>query len=240
MATPRARTPSKAEQRQARLAAAKAAAAAAQRRERHIRLGLAAGAVLVVVALIVVGVLVLRGSNTSSTAAIPSAPASTAAGRDTNPPWAAPADASSAVAAAGLPMLGAEGTALHIHAHLDVIVNGRPVSVPAEIGIDQAAQKISPLHTHDTTGVIHIESPTQAQFSLGQFFSEWQVSLSGSHIGALTADDTHLFKVYVNGQPYTGDPAGLILKAHDEIALVYGTAAQQTNVPNTYQFPAGY
>jgi hypothetical protein len=240
MATPRAGTPSKAEQKQARLAAVKAAAGHAQRRERRIRLGVAAGAVLVVAALIVVGVLVFGGSKKPSSVAIPSTPASTATGRDSEPPWAAPADASGAVAAAGLPMLGAEGTALHIHAHLDVIVNGRPVTVPAEVGIDEGAQKISPLHTHDTTGVIHIESPTQAEFSLGQFFSEWQVSLSGSNIGALKADGTHLLKTYVNGQPYTGDPAGLVLKAHDEIALVYGTAAQQTGVPSAYQFPAGY
>jgi hypothetical protein len=150
-----------------------------------------------------------------------------------------PADASAAVAAAGLPMLGEEGAALHIHAHLDVIVDAKPVAVPAQIGVDASAQKISPLHTHDTTGVIHVESPTQAQFSLGQFFTEWQVSLSATNVGGLKTDDAHLFKAYVNGQPYTGDPAGIILKAHDEIALVYGTADQQKNIPSAYQFPAG-
>jgi hypothetical protein len=137
-------------------------------------------------------------------------------------------------------MLGAEGTALHIHVHLDITANGKPVTVPAEIGIDGSAQKISPLHTHDTTGVIHVESPTQAQFSLGQFFTEWQVSVSATNIGGLKADDTHLFKAYVNGQPATGDPAAIILKAHDEIALVYGTADQQKDIPSSYKFPEGY
>jgi hypothetical protein len=31
----------------------------------------------------------------------------------------------------------------------------------------------------------------------------------------------------------------IILKARDEIALVYGTTEQQTNPPATYTFPAG-
>jgi len=30
-----------------------------------------------------------------------------------------------------------------------------------------------------------------------------------------------------------------ILGAHDEITLVYGTAAQQANPPSTYPFPQG-
>jgi hypothetical protein len=123
---------------------------------------------------------------------------------------------------------------------LDVIVNGAPVQVPANIGIDEVRQRISPLHSHDTTGVIHIESPTApATFTLGQFFTEWQVSLAADHIGGLTADGTHQLKAYVNGKPYTGDPAGLVLAAHDEIAIVYGTQAQQTNVPSTYQWTNG-
>jgi len=74
---------------------------------------------------------------------------------------------------------------------------------------------------------------------LGQFFTEWRVSLAADHIGGLTVDGTHQLKAYVNGKPYTGAPADLVLAAHDEIALVYGTQAQQTNVPSTYQWTNG-
>ena len=77
-------------------------------------------------------------------------PATTAVGRDTLPPWSAPTDAAAAMRAAGLPMLSREGTVEHIHAHLDVRVNGQPVDVPAMIGIDRRG--ISPVHTHDSTG----------------------------------------------------------------------------------------
>ncbi|WP_345630878.1 hypothetical protein [Rugosimonospora acidiphila] len=204
------------------------------------KFGIGGGIAAAVIALIVVGVLALGGGGGKpATTAIPATPATTASGRDTSPPWAVPANVPAAVHEAGLPMLGAEGTTLHIHAHLDVIVNGAPVTVPAEIGIDNADQQISPLHTHDTTGVIHIESPTQAQFSLGQFFTEWQVSLSADHIGNLGADTTHQLRAYVNGKPVTGDPAAIVLHAHDEVAVVYGTAAQQQNVPSSFAFPAG-
>jgi hypothetical protein len=223
--------------KRARIAAAKAAAARTRRRGQLTRWGIGGGVVAAIVALIVVCLVVLTGGKPASTA-IPATPTTTASGRDSAPPWPVPADVPAAVRAAGLPMLGAEGTTLHIHAHLDVIVNGRPVTVPAEVGIDGAAEQISPLHTHDTTGVIHVESPVQATFTLGQFFTEWQVSLASDHIGSLTADATHQLRAYVNGKAVDGDPAAIVLHAHDEIALVYGTAGQG-DVPSSYAFAPG-
>jgi hypothetical protein len=41
--------------------------------------------------------------------------------------------------------------------------------------------------------------------------------------------------VYVNGQPYTGDPARLELDSHQEIAFVIGTPPKQ--IPRSYKFP---
>ena len=244
------RRPTKAETKRERVEAARAAAARAQRRSRNLRVGLWSAAGVAVLALAAIMIVVLNPDPAQPAAAAPtptvsaptpavtpSTPAVSAPGRTSIPPWDAPADASAAVAAAGLPMLGEEGNAVHIHAHLDIIVNAAPVRVPADIGVDEARQKISPLHSHDTTGVIHIESPTKpATFTLGQFFTEWQVSLSADHLGGLTADGTHHLKVYVNGRLHHGDPAGIVLAAHDEIAIVYGADAQQTAVPNTYQW----
>ncbi|MFI5520519.1 hypothetical protein [Streptomyces platensis] len=66
-------------------------------------------------------------------AGIPTVPMKTASGRTTGPPWDAPSDPSARVEAAGLPMLGGEGEVEHIHAHRDVIVNSKPVAVPADI-----------------------------------------------------------------------------------------------------------
>jgi hypothetical protein len=231
------------ESRKERAAAARKATERArqqERRQRRMITGVAIG--LAAVVLVVVGLVVAldRPDKAPAAQAIPTPPPTTAApGRTDPPPWSAPADTSARVRAAGLPMLGAEGTVEHIHAHLDVIVDGQPVVVPAELGIDESAGQISPLHTHDTTGVLHIESPVQADFTLGQVFTEWQVSLSADQIGGLHAGDGKVLQAYVNGKPVSGDPAGIVLHAHDEVAVVYGTPAQQANPPSSYAFPAG-
>ena len=118
-----------------------------------------------------------------------------------------------------------------------MIVNGVPVPVAADIGVDETARLMSPLHTHDASGVIHVEAPTAGTpYSLGQVFTEWDVALSGTQLGALSTDGTHTLTAYVNGTVVTGDPAAITLAAHQEIALVYGPADASLDVPSTYAF----
>jgi len=59
----------------------------------------------------------------------------------------------------GLPVLTVEGTVLHTHQHLDIYINGKQTEIPGGIGINEVAGFVSPIHTHDTTGIIHVESP---------------------------------------------------------------------------------
>ena len=59
---------------------------------------------------------------------------------------------------AGLNPLGAEGEVVHIHQHMDIYVNGKRVTVPTGIGIYDG-QFLTELHTHDATGLLHVESP---------------------------------------------------------------------------------
>jgi hypothetical protein len=232
--------PSESRSRKARAdAARKAMERAKQRERRQRRMLLGATIGLVAAVLVAVGLVIALNRPAKVSAAIPTTPLATAQGRTDQPPWSIPADTTAQVRAAGLPMLSTEGTVEHIHAHLDIIVNGQPVVVPADLGIDQSTKQLSPLHTHDTTGVVHIESPVQANFSLGQLFTEWQVSLSANQIGGLTVGNGNVLQAYVNGKLVTGDPAAIIMNAHDEIAIVYGTAAQQANPPSSYAFPAG-
>ena len=76
--------------------------------------------------------------------------------------------------AAHVPLLTAEGLATHIHTELHVIVNGKSLEVPALIGIDEASGHIAALHTHDTTGLIHVESPKENDsYTLRQFLTVW-------------------------------------------------------------------
>jgi hypothetical protein len=202
----------------------------------------AAAGIAVVAALIVAIVITTkndRHESASGAVSTQNSPATNAVGADILPPWPAPSDATAAASKAGLPMLSTEGMAEHIHIHLDVLVDGKPVPVPANIGIDTARRAISPLHTHDDSGVVHVESPVKREFSLGEFFTEWGVSLSSDNIGGLRAVDGKTVRAYVNGQPRTGNPAAIMFAQHDEIALVFGPPEPGEKVPATYEFPPG-
>ena len=151
------------------------------------------------------------------------------------PPWDAGSDQLQLrLRRIGLPALQAEGQVLHIHQHLDLFVDGRKVTVPANVGIDPSGAFISDLHTHDTTGIIHVESPTEQQFTLGQFFAVWAVPLSATQIGSLKGKRV---RTWVNGKPVNADPTRIILAAHQEIVLAYGAAPK--TVPSKYDFPEG-
>ncbi|GAA3550854.1 hypothetical protein GCM10022222_37960 [Amycolatopsis ultiminotia] len=201
------------------------------------------GGVVAVVALLVVVIVVVANTSkpqdNATATNLNSPPATTAVGRATPPPWPAPADATAAVRAAGLPMLTEEGAVEHIHAHLDVRVDGRAIEVPAFLGIDQNRASISPLHTHDPSGVVHIESPVARRFSLGELFSEWDLSLSANNIGSLRSGDGKTVRVFVNGKQQNGNPAAVTFSAHDEVAVLYGTPQPGENVPSRYDFPSG-
>jgi len=76
--------------------------------------------------------------------------------------------------AAGVPLLDQEGLATHIHTSLVVMVDGKRKTVPAYIGIDTDGGKIAALHTHDTSGLIHLESAKENDdYTLEQFLTVW-------------------------------------------------------------------
>ena len=171
------------------------------------------------------------------------------------PPWPAPSDPIARTLEAGLKPERKEFFAIHLHAHLDVFVNGEPVEVPAGIGIDitdpgvrrfedlggigyggiELCDKpcISPLHTHDTTGVLHTEAPENVTNSLGEFFVEWGVRLDERCVGVFCEPEASI-AVYVDGERYVGDPAGIALENLREIAIVIGSFPSE--VPSTYDF----
>jgi hypothetical protein len=121
--------------------------------------------------------------------------------------------------------LPAVGGAIHVHSHLDVFVNGSRVTVPANIGIARDAE--SPLHTHDETGVVHLESADpNTEFALGQFLDVWGLRLTTTCIGGYCNDANAQLRVFVDGKPYQADPRTLRLKDQEEIVITYGTADQ--------------
>ncbi|TLX79342.1 MAG: hypothetical protein E6L05_01050 [Thaumarchaeota archaeon] len=90
------------------------------------------------------------------------------------------------------------------------------------------------LHTHNTSGVIHIEAPANKDFTLGQFFSVWGQTFSNTQIFDKMTSDKETLHVYVNGKEVNGDLRNIKINAHDEIAIVYGTSP--IIIPSIYDF----
>ncbi|MDQ6826978.1 MAG: hypothetical protein M3Z14_07270 [Candidatus Eremiobacteraeota bacterium] len=147
--------------------------------------------------------------------------------------------------------------AFHIHTHLSLFVNGQRLAIPDGIGIpdphpDSPAGYVPGgkcfyhLHSHQTEGVIHIEAPAPAQFTLGQYFDIWGQTLSSSniagHAGSVqiyTAQPTSPASLSTgNYTLYAGDPRAIPLLAHEEIVLEVGPPFV-TSLPQI-DFSAGY
>ena len=131
-----------------------------------------------------------------------------------------------------------EQLVFHNHAHLDIFINGQPYTIPGQIGID-AGRCIYWLHTHDDTGVIHIESPVARQYTLGQFFDIWNKKFSNTQLLDNVANAKNTLSVYVNGSKVNAgmNYRDVKLNQHDQIAIVYGNAP--INIPSKYSFANG-
>jgi hypothetical protein len=128
----------------------------------------------------------------------------------------------------GMSCMTTEGTALHIHSYLEIYVNGQPVTVPPGTGI-VGNSCLYPLHVHDgEPGIIHVESPVQATYTLGAFFDIWGQPLSKTRVMQYTADASHplVFEVFdANGHlsKVMGDPLSVPLQAHETIVILYNS-----------------
>jgi hypothetical protein len=130
----------------------------------------------------------------------------------------------------------AEMVQTHFHAHLALLQDGNQVPLPAGIGISQEAQCLYWLHTHQTDGIIHVESPGQAKFTLGQFFDVWGQPLTQTQAGPLTAPSGQQLHIFVDGNPFSGDPRSIELQSHQLLVIEIG----QEVPPPGYSFPPGY
>jgi hypothetical protein len=139
-----------------------------------------------------------------------------------------------------------EQLAFHIHAHLTIVVRGKSRRVPAGIGAAPpyevalapagrflaAASCFMWLHTHAADGIIHIESPVQRTYTLGEFFDIWGEPLTRRRPGPARGTVTALF----NGRVFTGNPRAIPLRAHSQIELEVG---RPLVAPDKIAFPRG-
>ncbi len=199
-------------------------------------------------AAIVIGALVLLrpsgGDGTAATSLPPGVtlpdPATLPGVMRTVPPWSNNLEqANERLAMLGLPALS--DTILHHHVRLFVYVDGQPVEVPADIGFSQEIRVFSPLHTHDATGTVHVESADpNFQPVLGQFMDVWGLYFTATCLGDSCNDGDRQLRVYLDGQPFAGDPTVLPLNDQATVVITFGTEDQLPNpIPDTFTFGAG-
>ena len=101
-----------------------------------------------------------------------------------------------------------------MHIHPSIVVadsSGKSVPLPTNIGINPSLWKdhsldqygmqgMSPLHTHDSSGTVHVESNAERGFTLGEFLGVWG-GIDQGKITKVTSDGievedyaSHVFK----------------------------------------------
>jgi len=161
------------------------------------------------------------------------------------PPLANGGPSSASSTMDGIRCQGAEQVLFHIHAHLTVFFNGAPRRIPYGIGIPSAQVTPTPagpyvaagscfygLHTHAADGIIHIESPVQRTYTLGNFFDVWGQRLSSKDVGPVAGRVIALY----DGQVFRGNPRDIPLTMHAQIQLEVG---RPLVAPVRISFPAG-
>jgi hypothetical protein len=161
------------------------------------------------------------------------------------------------VTAAGIPCDALQHSQVHYHAAVQIVYQGNVHPIPADIGItgDPAAPTCYYwLHVHAAdTNVIHIESPANQTFTLGQFFAVWSAwnntqglpnePLDATHVSSFTLTPAEKLVVYIDlqdgkgPQPYAGDPKAIVLKTHEVITLEITPPA--VTPPPSFTFPNG-
>lgn len=93
--------------------------------------------------------------------------------------------------------------AIHLHPELKIVMDNKSLTVPSNIGINSSLWNVhsldkygmqampemgmssmAPLHTHDDSGIIHVESSINRNYTLGEFLEVWGLKLDNKIVKA--------------------------------------------------------
>jgi hypothetical protein len=127
-------------------------------------------------------------------------------------------------------------------AHLEVFALGRVVIIPPGVGIAQPRLQVGaavgrgrcsyPLRTTDPTGVIRFR-PGRG-LTLGDVFAVWGQPLTRHRLCGFAS--ARRVRVYLDGTRFTGAPAAVALRRHEEIVVEIGRRVPPHAM---YLFPHG-
>jgi sulfur carrier protein ThiS len=109
-------------------------------------------------------------------------------------------------------------TEYHIHPELTIMLNGKEVVVPRNVGIQPRC--MTSIHTHDEPHVLHVEAPVKRDFTLGDFFAVWQKDFSSTKLLDNTVAEGSEIVVTVNGEK-VDTYENTILSDKDKIIITY-------------------
>src|SRR2546423_5416841 len=159
----------------------------------------------------------------------------------------------------GIPCDQGEKTQVHYHAALQIMYQGSVVNLKSGTGIqggETTPQCFYWLHVHQSTpNVIHIESPAQDVFTLGDFFKVWdafdgyndkpRVKLDSTHVATFALQPGESIVTYIDlgdgkgPKVATGDPNNILLRSHEVITIEITSAQFPTKTPPAFTFPSG-
>lgn len=160
----------------------------------------------------------------------------------------------------GIPCDSLEHTALHYHSGLQILYYGTPVNLRDNTGIrtDSAGNPTCYywLHVHaGQKNIIHIESPPNETFTLGQFFdvaNSWSnaagygaMKLDSKHVATFTLQPGDTIVTYVDlgdgkgATVFNGDPRTIQLKSHEVITVEIVKSGDKATTPPSFSFPSG-
>lgn len=143
-----------------------------------------------------------------------------------------------------------EQTAYHHHVLLTIYIDGQQVTVPQGVGI--AGTPSSPtcyywLHTHDTSGVVHVEAPSGGSYTLKDFLDIWQSFANANNSifypSQLSSSTGWTIYVYQNGvgKKLTGGLNSVDISSnqawHELITIMYNSP--QAKPVTTYSWQPG-
>jgi serine/threonine protein kinase len=140
-----------------------------------------------------------------------------------------------------------EQTAYHHHVLLTIYIDDQQVTVPADVGL--AGNASSPtcyywLHTHDTTGIVHIEAPSSGSDTLKNFLDIWQSFANSNSTITYPSQlaSSAGWAIYIDGKQVNKDFNHIDISSnaawHELITIMYNSPSARP--VTTYAWPAGY
>ena len=110
-------------------------------------------------------------------------------------------------------------TKFHIHPHVKIEINGADQIVPANTGVKPTC--MNSIHTHDASGILHVESPVKKDFTVGDFFAVWGKEFNKNQILDYKTGTSTTITLTVNGKT-TDTYEHTVMHDGDTMVISYG------------------